>query len=395
MIEQGKEMISRYSPTYTYRDLVKSFARSRDAQVAKELEQKIKDRFKARHAYLLDSGKTAINLLLQAYQKTGAVLTPAYNCIAVPQAVDHAGYFPKFVDARPGKLNVEVDDFASAITPDVQVLMPVHLFGIPWPVDRLKEVVSQPVLIVEDAAPAFGSSLNGEMVGTFADASIFSFHWTKPLSSETGGMLLTNNDELAKDIERLLEKTQSGVPRTLSFLRAWFRKVILSRGFYPLTRWGHRLLNGEDMYEVVPREEKRDKHFFGMDPFACALVLEQLGRLDWNIQRRGVNADIYKTYLQDLDNVILPNVPEASQSSWIQYPILVQPKYELFKYMQSKSIDVTWTYRYSCPDTYNMANFTNSSSIAKTVIGLPTYPGLREEDVHRIGKLTRAFFHSN
>ena len=387
-------MISRYAPSYVFDDLVKSFSRSRSASVYTELSDKLKELYGVKHVFLLDSGKESISVLLKAYDRPGAVLTPAYNCIAVPQAVARAGYYSRFVDARPGQLNVDIDDFIDAITPEVTVLMPVHLFGIPWRMDELyKKLGRQDLLVVEDAAPAFGASLNGQKVGTFGDAFIISFHWTKPVSGETGGAILTHDDDLAQRIENLYSRSRPPRNRLSLFLRTWMRKVITSRGVYPLTHFAYKTLFGEDMYEVVPDEKKSPlNNVKKMSPFSAALILSQLERLESNLARRDEIAAIYREQLSGESGVILPEAPADSQPSWIQYPIMVNSKEDFYKYMQSHNIDVTWSYRYSCPDTYQHNGFKNSHLIASSIIGLPTFPLLSDDDVLKVASLAKKYF---
>ena len=88
---------------------------------------------------------------------------------------------------------------------------------------------------------------------------------------------------------------------------------------------------------------------------------------------------------------MLPIIPNQASPSWIQFPILVEDKLGFYKHMQQNHIDVTWTYRYSCPDSYGKKNYPNSHKAAKTVIGLPTYPMLTGAQVLSIISAARKF----
>ncbi len=386
-------MISRFHSTYTYTDLNKSLIRSFRKEISTELAEVLKKMYHVKHVFLLENGKTAITVLLKAFANPGGVLTPAYNCIAVPQAIAQAGYTPMFVDSIKGSLNVSIDDFINSITAQVTVLMPVHLFGIPWGMEEfLQKWSNREALLVEDVAPAFGARLNGKLAGQFSDACIISFHWTKPLSGETGGALLTNDDQLASNIQRVLNDAHSPNDRALMFIRTWIRKIFTERSVYPVTRRVHSLLKGEEMYEIVPVENQgKHTHFSLMSPFACALVMEQLGQFDRNLSRRNAIVEIYQSNLEALKNVVLPSLPENSLPSWIQYPVLVNNKLGLYKHMQHNGVDVTWSYRYSCPETYSDQFFPNSLNIAKSIIGLPTYPTLTDQEADKIGKIAREY----
>ncbi|MEM5774950.1 MAG: DegT/DnrJ/EryC1/StrS family aminotransferase, partial [Anaerolineaceae bacterium] len=367
----------------------KSYRDSLSGQIQTELREKLKAYFGKRHAFLFYDGKTAIAVLLKSLLQNGSVLTPAYNCIAVPQAIQAAGFAPRFVDARPGRLDADPRDFRNAIRSDTQLLMPVHLFGIPWWIDELCEMCSDHQLpIVEDAAPALGARRNGLLVGSRGDAMVLSFHWTKPLSGETGGAVLTDDDEIADRIRGFSDQNMPAPgSRGVLFLKTWLRKSVCVPCVFGLARVGHRLLFGQRMFEVVANETGNGKTaFYGMPPFSCALVLNQLDRLDAYCGQRRQAAGIYQRSLQNNPHFSLPVIPDGSEPSWTQYPVLVDQKLGFFLHMQRHGIDVTWSYRYSCPDTFHMQGFENSGRVAQQIVSLPTWPGLRPDEMRRIAE---------
>ncbi|MCE5208171.1 MAG: DegT/DnrJ/EryC1/StrS family aminotransferase [Chloroflexi bacterium] len=386
-------MIPRYRPTYSYRDLLGSYRDSFSKEIITALENRLKKIFNVQHVFLFEDGKAAITMLLKSINRPGEVLTPAYNCIAVPQAITRAGYQPRFVDAETGRFDVDPVKFRNAITSAIKILMPVHLFGIPWRMDEFYELYQdRGIPVVEDAAPAFGACRNGQRVGINSDALILSFHWTKPVSGETGGAVLTNNDALAGQIQAGMSSAASPNDRAFLFMKSWWRKLITQPSIYGLTRTGHSLLFGEKIFEVVkPEQFNVDQKYRTISPFSCALVLRQLDNLDKNLECRRNVANIYQQELSGKDQFILPRVPENSEPSWIQYPILVKEKLAFLHHMQKNGLDVTWSYRYSCPDTYNLKGFENSQRIAHEIAGLPTWPGLLPEEARQIGRIAAAF----
>lgn len=386
-------MIPRYKPTYSFGDLWRSLLNSFSTDAAAALKTRLGEIYQCKHVFLFGDGKTAIAMLLGSMGKPGDVLTPAYNCIAVPQAISRAGYVPRFVDAVPGRLNVGPQEFLDAITPQVKAVMPVHLFGIPWEVDQFYSLYPQRnVPVMEDAAPALGARRNGKLLGSHSDAMILSFHWTKPISGEGGGALLINNEDLAAQVASQMGKISPAGNRYLLFLKSWWRKSITQTAVYGLTRIGHSVLFGERMFEVVPPEkELRGQQFSSISPFSAALVLRQLEGFEKNLQSRRFSANIYQQELSGCNQFILPYVPPDCEPSWIQYPLLVQDKNAFFHYMLGKGVDVTWSYRYSCPDTYGLGGFENSSKVAREIVSLPVWPGIHPEQARRIGKIAAAY----
>ena len=386
-------MIPRYAPTYTVKDLLNGLKLSSDPDIENELSTRLKSLYNAKYAFLFGSGKEALYAVLKAYNRPGRVLIPAYNCIVVPEAIQFAGYTPAFIDIDLQSLNVTAESVKKGITPDVQAVFLIHLFGIPCNINGILEVLHQKnILIVEDAAPAMGAEYEGQLVGCFGDATVISFQSTKVISGEVGGALLTNNPELASKIENLLHEAVAPGNTWKVFSKALARKIVTSQSVYGLAQFGYRSLRGEKMYEIVtPKVRKPNGYFSRCSPMACALAFLQLDRLKWNLVRRRSLALIYQNELSKNKKLSLPTIPDICNPAWIQFPILVEDKLAFYKHMQRNHIDVTWTYRYSCADSYGLEGFPNSLHAAKTIIGLPTNPYITDKQAMEICRVANQF----
>ncbi len=380
-------MIPRYAPTYTYSDLFRSLRESiQDEAIDTSLCSRLRSYFNTKHIILFGSAREALYALLKAYNRPGAVLMPAYNCIVVPEAVKFAGYSPVFIDIDYCSLSMTADVLGKSISPDVSVVLVTHLFGVPC---EVRELISQlrerNILIVEDAAPALGAEYSGQIVGSFGDAAIFSFQSTKVISGEAGGALLVNNDELADKVRASLREAAILESPWRLFVKALARKMVTSRGVYSAAQFSYRTLRGEQMYEVVSPQKEMPPGFLTCCPrFASSLVFAQMDRLEWNLRRRRNIAKIYQSELSGFAGLMLPVVPEGCSPAWIQFPVMTNNKLELYKHMQRNHVDVTWTYKYSCADSYGLNGFPNAQRAAKTVLGLPTYPSLTDLDAQHI-----------
>jgi perosamine synthetase len=379
-------MIPRYAPTCTYSDLLYSLGRCFQKGVEDELRSRLATLYQVKHVFLLDSARVALYALLKAYNRPGGVLMPAYNCIVVPEAVHHAGYVPVFADIDYGSLSMTADVLKKFMSPDITAVLATHVFGIPCDVEEILQVARQyNVLVVEDAAPALGAGFRGRLVGSLGDAAIISFQSTKVISGETGGALLTNNDELAHKVSCRLQEAGDSGSGWLSFGKAIARKLIMNPLVYPVAQLGYRILRDEQMFEVVaPHTEIPSRFLTLCSRFSSALVLRQLDRLGWNLSRRRKLAQIYQDELSKHPEVKLPVLPEGCSPAWIQFPIQVDDKKAFYKHMQRNRVDIAWTYRYSCADSYGLDGFPNAQRAAKTVLGLPTYPSLTEEQAQYI-----------
>jgi perosamine synthetase len=379
-------MIPRYGPTYTYGDLFRCLVRRTRDGAEDALAARLAEMYGVNHVFLFDSARAGLYALLRAYGRPGKVLMPAYNCIVVPEAVAYAGYEPALADIDYDTLNVTAHNLRRAMSPDVTVVFATHVFGIPCEIEEIAaEARRYGALVVEDAAPALGAEYRARLAGTFGDASVVSFQSTKVISGETGGALLTNDDELAQGVARVAREAGPPAAAWPLFIKAFARKMIFSPLLYPLAHMAYRVLRAERMYEVVAPQRECPTGFFGRcAPFSCALVLAQMDRLGWNLGRRRRLAEIYQKRLPGQAGLDLPSFPAGSCPAWIQFPILAGDKQAFYEYMQRNHVDLSWTFRYSCADSYELEGFPATQRAARTVLGLPTYPSLADEGAHYI-----------
>lgn len=379
-------MIPRYSPTYTYSDIFHCLKIDNVEMVQEELAHRLSVLLQVKHVFLIDSARVGLYAILKAYNRPGRVLMPAYNCIVVPEAVHYAGYEPGFVDIDPNTLNVSSEGLERAITPDTTAVLATHLFGIPCNLAEILRICSQrDILIIEDAAPALGAEYGGKMVGCFGDASVISFQSTKVISGETGGALLTNSDELAKKIQSVLSSAKKRRNKWYLFLKATAYKTALNPTLYAVVRRGYAWVRKEKMYEIVPATlEQPESYLSRMPGFACALVNRQLDLLEWNLKRRRKIAQIYHEQLGNQVGCLLPEIPASSSPSWLQFPLICDNKLAFYKHMQSEGVDMSWTYKYSCAESFGYSACPNAQIAAKKVISLPTTPFITDQQAYQV-----------
>lgn len=379
-------MIPRYAPTYTYNDLFHSLKNLPRERSEEEITSQLSKLCQAKHVFLIKSARAGLYAILKAYNRVGRVLIPAYNCISVPEAVHYAGYQPGFVDIVPNTLNVSPEMFESLITPDTTAVIPTHLYGIPCDLEEILQIFKQKdILIIEDAAPALGAEYRGKIVGCFGDASVISFGGRKVIYGEAGGAILTNNDELAIKIHEVLSLIEQRSNKWFMSIKAVAYKTALTPMFYAIIRRVYALLRKEQMYEIVPATLEQPRGYLSNMPgYACTLVQLQLDRLEWNLSRRRKIAQIYHDQLKNHSGWILPEIPESSSPSWIQFPMICDDKLAFYKYMKSEGVDISWTYKYSCAESFGFSDCPNAQQAAKKVVSLPTTPFITDQQAYQI-----------
>ncbi len=236
----------------------------------KLFEQEVADYLGVNHAISLNSGTDALVLALMAADigPGDEVITTPFTFFATAEAISKVGATPVFVDVEMATYNMNLDQLEAAVTPRTKAIIPVHLFGQPVQMDRLMAIAgSYGLLVVEDAAQAFGSSLGGRMTGTIGDIGCYSFFPSKNLGAYgDGGLLTTNNADYAAKVAML--------------------RVHGSRKKY------HN--------EIVGFNSR-------LDELQAAVLRIKLPRLDsWNEGRRRA-ADEYAKLLSGVDGVITPS----------------------------------------------------------------------------------------
>jgi dTDP-4-amino-4,6-dideoxygalactose transaminase len=169
---------------------------------AAELERRFADYVGARHALAVSSGTAAMHLALVGLG-IGAgdeVITTPITWPATANVIVHTGATPVFADVHDDTLNIDPDRVAELVTPRTKAIMPVHLYGQPADLDPIRALA---LPVVEDAAHAAESEYRGRKIGGISEATCFSLYATKSIAAGEGGIVTTDDDELAEAIRAL------------------------------------------------------------------------------------------------------------------------------------------------------------------------------------------------
>jgi perosamine synthetase len=175
-----------------------------EGPVTRELEQAFRNHIGCRHALAVTSCTTGLEIALRAYGigPGDEVIVPDYTYPATAAAAVIVGAKAVLVDVSPETMNIDYDAAAAAIGPRTKAIIPVSLFGNPLDYERLDALRSAHGLrIIEDAACAIGAEYRGRKVGTQADATVFSLHPRKFITTGEGGIVTTNDDTAAAWME--------------------------------------------------------------------------------------------------------------------------------------------------------------------------------------------------
>lgn len=308
-----------------------------------KLEEEFASFCEAEHAVGVDSGLSALQLALEAYEigRGDEVIVPAFTFVATAAAVVFAGAKPVFVDVDPETCNIDVTQVEAAITAQTKAIIPVHLYGLPAEMDALMALAARHNLIViEDACQAHGARYHGRRTGSLGHAAAFSFYPSKNLGAcGDGGMLVTSDAPIAARVRAMRNCGQ-------------FEKYR-----HELAPYNHRL-----------------------DTLQAAILRVKLPRLDeWNA-RRQEHARRYNTLLAD-SPLGLPTAGSAGGSVFHLYVIRTPDRQALQETLTQQRIGSGIHYPIPlhlqpvfAQLGYRIGDFPISECLAEQVLSLPMFP---------------------
>jgi perosamine synthetase len=177
-----------------------------------EFEQSLASYVGTTHAVAVNSGTSALHLCIRALgiSENDEVIVPSFAFIAVANVLRYERAVPVFVDIDPQTLNLDYARIEEAITPRTRAIIVVHTFGSPAALDKILEIARRRELfVIEDACEALGAQFDGCKVGSFGDAAVFGFYPNKQITCGEGGMLVTNDSNVAALARKLRNQGRS------------------------------------------------------------------------------------------------------------------------------------------------------------------------------------------
>ncbi|HSJ31036.1 MAG TPA: DegT/DnrJ/EryC1/StrS family aminotransferase [Longimicrobiales bacterium] len=264
-----------------------------------EFEKAFGERHQVQHALAVTSCTTGLHLALAAIGvgPGDEVIVPAFTWVATANVVLYTGATPVFVDIDPVTFNLDIEQTARKVTPRTRAVIAVHLFGLSADIDALREVLPAGIAIVEDAACAAGADLRGKPVGSLGNVAAFSFHPRKSVTTGEGGMVTTNDPDLA---ERMNQLRNHGASISEEQRHQGPRPHLLPD--FELLGFNYRMTDLQGAVGVV-----------------------QLRKLDGFIDERAKWAAWYADALSDIAWLRLPSSPADTRHGWQAFVTRVDP----------------------------------------------------------------------
>ena len=304
------------------------------------------------------TGALHLSLLALGIGAGDEVLVPDITWVATASAVRYVGATPIFVDIDRSNWTIDISEISKLITPATKAIMPVHLYGYGAAMPEIMEIANKHNLfVIEDAAPAIGTTIDGKLAGTFGDFGCYSFQGAKLLVTGEGGMLVTNNSDI--------------------FAKA---KKIQDHGRKPGTFWIEEL-----------------GHKYKMNNITAALGLGQIQRSENQIFRKRRINEWYRDLLSDVPGISFQNQADGTESICWMTSFTLEPTHavsrdQLISELKNRGIDSRpvfpsisqykiWGYETSIP--------INSKYIGDNGINLPSGVLLNRNSIEKVAQNIR------
>ncbi len=329
-----------------------------------EFEQAIADYVGRKYAVAVNSGTSALHLVMLALGigPGDEVITTPFSFIATTNCILMVGAKPVFVDIDPKTYNIDINKIVAKITPQTKAILPVEVFGNPANLDKIYQLAQKHNLYcIEDSCEALGSKVNGHMAGTLGDASTFAFYPNKQMTTGEGGIIVTDNKQLADRCCSLRNQGRDA-----------------DAGWLAHARLGYN---------------------FRLSDINCALGIEQLKRIEEFVTKRARVAQWYREILADDPRIILPAEPDDCRMSWFVFVVrladsfTVSQRDAILQYLRDKGIGCN---NYFTPIHLQpfiteqlgtkKGDFPITEAVSQRTIALPFYNNLPRSSVETVCK---------
>lgn len=325
-------------------------------EYVKKLEDAFAEFHGVKHAIAVSNGTATLHLALKVLNigPGDEVIVPAFSYVATANVVELVGATCVFVDVEERTFNIDIDQIESKITRKTKAIMPVHEFGLACNIEAVCAVANKHNLhVIEDAACALGARQNGKLAGTFGIMGSFSLHPRKSITSGEGGVLLTNDDTIARKLRQLRNHGIELENGKMNFVEAGFN--------------------------------------YRMTDFQAALAWSQFRRIDEIIRIKNQLAENYSTTI-NIEKLQLPYIPANHSHTWQTYHLLVTDDIDRDKMIEKlKSVGIGANYGAQCipSQTYYrekyghnaQQHFPNAYKAYTKGLAIPIYEKLSKDDI--------------
>lgn len=356
-----------------------------------DFEKKFADFIGVKYAISTNSGTDALVIALKALgiKEGDEVITTPFTFFATAETIAMVGATPVFVDVEEETYNIDPDKIEAKITEKTKAILPVHIFGQPVNMDRIKEIADKYRLtVIEDACQAVGAKVGEKRVGSIGDAGCFSFFPTKNLGGfGDGGMITTNSDDVATICRALKEHGAAQNGAKARYLLTGIEDELA------LEASADALYNPYKYYNYMIAYNSR------LDAIQARVLDIKLDYLNGFNERRAQIAAFYGKELGECPDIEIPKVAYGVTPVWHQYAFRCKQKDEMGNYLASKGVGSAAFYPVPLHLQkafyylgYKEGDLPIAEKISKQTVCLPIFPELNQEELNYIVECIKKYF---
>jgi len=346
--------------------------------------------FKDSYINFTNSGRTSLYVILKALQlpKNSKIGVPLFTCTSVFDAIINAGYRPVFIDIDPKNYTLDPYNLSNRIN-ELDAVIVIHTFGRPADMDKIRKI-SGNIPIIEDCAHALLSKYNGEMTGTIGNAAFFSFRNGKYISAGEGGMIVTKDPELSKEITRTIEQlpTPSIINELKSSIASYARSTLYHKPWFGLVS----LPIGSLIENKIDLMNKHDFKTTKIRKSDLCIILKKIKNFKDKVNLQRINS---KYLIGKINNpeLLLPIEASDTFCNYYLFPVQFKNRVQrdiISNQLRNKGIDTAklfsqtpdfakkhYSYKGDCP---------NSEQVAERLLTVPNYYTLNIKDLNKISQ---------
>jgi len=376
--------------------LVKFLKKKLDDDIIKEFETKFAEKINSKHAISFPYARAGLYTFLKSQNLDRSnIILPAYQCIVVPNAILQSSNNPVFVDNAKNQVNMDIDRLIKTVDGKTKAVIVTHMHGYSTDIERIKDELPKDVLIIEDSCLSILSTFEKKSTGNKGDISLYSFNNTKQITTNNGGMVVTNSEEIAEKIRKTRDKLFQK-PSTLKFINN-FLSANLTNQIYEHDKlfnlvyylWYHYGFVKKFTKPADINEVSYDSDFFvQFDAIRAYLGLLRLDDLDYMITKRKKIAKRYYETLETIENL---NYQEFdSGATYGHFPVWSKDRSLIKNKLRKMGIMTGHSFDYSCPYTPAYENlrssreYPESKKLSDGIFNLPMHHKLSNHEVEFI-----------
>jgi len=329
----------------------------------KEFEKIVADYIGVKYAVAVNSGTSGLHLCVRSLdiKDDDEVITAPFSFIASANCLLFERAKPVFVDIDESTLCIDVNKIEKAITKKTKAILPVHIFGQTCQMDKIMEIAKKYNLaVIEDACEAIGGEYRDKKAGSFGDVGVFAFYPNKQITTAEGGMIVTNNEKIAKLCQSMRNQGRDEGDAWLSHSRLGYN--------------------------------------YRMAELSAALGVVQMGRIEEMLGKRQKVAEMYNQKLGGIEAIKIPHIGPEVKMSWFVYVVKLDDK-KFSRQDRDNVIEQLRAKGIGCRDyfppihlepfyvkmfDYEKGSFPVTERVSNLTVALPFYNNLTEQEIKYI-----------